>query len=484
MPGTAVFVFPSAAGHVNPSLPLCQRLVSLGWKVEYLGIDTFKDAIEKTGATFHDRNAVCAAHGIDDFMSMAMKTLEDYGDPGAKVWGLNFGSILTQKLLPVYISWLRSISPQVVVYCPVLCQVAHFSAMHLQIPSVSLLTAAGPGYLDAAFAAHGSSAAGLVATIKANEPNSKAIEGIRSLLGMPNLTLNTAEPVVNEYYSKVNIVSTVPSLADKLEEKNVQFYNSIGKAFEFVGPLLGENQVSMASALSEQEQADLFKRVEDAVTANRKIVYVSMGTVVTGDSAEHGWNGTSGSAITGKQLCHSVYRAVFGELGCSVNNPVLSPPPLIIVSLGPQPDAITDISVPDNALCLRTAPQVALLRAAKPALFVSNGGQNSFIEAMSVGTPLVICPGFGDQITNAAKVHNIGLGLKVDRPALADASGKDVAEVVAMYQTTISERIREALGASNSALAAKAQAVATELERGGGVHKAVELVLKVAGVIE
>lgn len=484
MPSTAVFVFPSAAGHVNPSLPLCQRLVSLGWKVEYLGIDTFKDAIEKTGATFHDRNAVGAAHGIQDFIAMAMKTLEEYGDPAAKMWGLNFGSILTEKLLPVYISWLRSVSPQVVVYCPVLCQAAHFSAMHLKIPSISLLTAAGPGYLDAAFAAHGSSAAGLVATIKGNEPNSKAIDGIRSLLGMPNLTLNTAEPMVNEYYSKVNIVSTVPSLADKLEDKNAEFYNYVGKAFEFVGPLLGENQVSMASALSEQERTDLFKRVEDAVAANRKIVYVSMGTALTGDTADHGWNGTSGSAITGKQLCHSVYRAVFAELGCSVSNPVLLPLPLVIVSLGPQPDAVTDIAVPDNVLCLRTVPQVDLLRAAKPALFVSNGGQNSFMEAMSVGTPLVICPGFGDQVTNAAKVHKLGLGLKVDRPAAADASGTDGAEVVAMYQTAVSERIREALGASNPAFAAKAQAVATELEQGGGVNKAVEMVLKAASVSE
>lgn len=484
MPGTAVFAFPSAAGHVNPSLPLCQRLVSLGWKVEYLGIDTFKDVIEKTGATFHDRNAVCAAHGIKDVVATAMKTLEDYGDPGAKMWGLNFGSILTEKLLPVYITWLRSISPHVVVYCPVLCQVAHFSAMHLQIPSVSLLTAAGPGYLDVAFAAHGSSATGLVAAIKANDPNSTAIEGIRSLLGMPHLTLNTAEPLVNEYYSKVNIVSTVPTLADKLEDNNAEFYHSAGKSFEFVGPLLGEDQVSMASALSEQERAILFERVEDAIAAHRKIVYVSMGTVVTGDSADHGWNGTSGSAITGKQLCHSVYRAVFGELGSSVSNPVLSPPPLVILSLGPQPDAVDGIAVPDNALCLRTVPQVELLRAAKPALFVSNGGQNSFMEAMSVGTPLVICPGFGDQVSNAAKVHNLGLGLKVDRPSTSDATGKEVAEVVAIYQTAISEGIREALGASGSALTAKAQAVAAELKQGGGVNKAVEVVLTVAGVGE
>lgn len=33
---TAVFVFPSAAGHVNPSLPVCGALVRLGWDVQYV----------------------------------------------------------------------------------------------------------------------------------------------------------------------------------------------------------------------------------------------------------------------------------------------------------------------------------------------------------------------------------------------------------------------------------------------------------------
>jgi hypothetical protein len=27
--------------HVNPSLSLCQRLVDVGWQVDYLGVDIF-----------------------------------------------------------------------------------------------------------------------------------------------------------------------------------------------------------------------------------------------------------------------------------------------------------------------------------------------------------------------------------------------------------------------------------------------------------
>ena len=43
-------------------------------------------------------------------------------------------------------------------------------------------------------------------------------------------------------------------------------------------------------------------------------------------------------------------------------------------------------------------------------------GQNSLMESMSVGTPVVVCPGFGDQPANAAKVQAQGWGVKVDRP--------------------------------------------------------------------
>ena len=56
----AIFVFPSAAGHVNPSLPLARGLVARGWAVDYLAIPQFKEAIEDTGAAFWDRDGVCA----------------------------------------------------------------------------------------------------------------------------------------------------------------------------------------------------------------------------------------------------------------------------------------------------------------------------------------------------------------------------------------------------------------------------------------
>eukprot|EP00928_Gymnodinium_smaydae_P014660 TRINITY_DN15399_c0_g1_i3.p1 TRINITY_DN15399_c0_g1~~TRINITY_DN15399_c0_g1_i3.p1 ORF type:complete len:486 (-),score=44.54 TRINITY_DN15399_c0_g1_i3:48-1505(-) len=481
MTNTALIVFPSAAGHVNPSLPLCARLVKLGWRVEYLSIVTFQSAIESTGATFHDRNAVLSELGIQDVTSAIMNTFLQYGDDKAKQWALNFGSIATELLLPPYIEFFRRVAPKVIVYCPVLCQVSHFAAMHLRIPDVSLLTAAGPGFWDAAFAAHGGCAADLVSAIKANEANNKAIDGIRKMLSMPNLTLNTAEPLIHEYYTNVNIVSTIPSLADRLNDRDAGFYKDAGKQFEFFGPILGETAVTMATPLNDDEKASLFKTVREAIAANRRVIYISMGTVITGEDSEHGWAGTSGSAITGKQLCQSVYRAAFAELGIQRSKAdSTSAAFLVVVSLGSQADALEGISVPDNAICLKTLPQAEILLLAKPALFITNGGQNSFIEAMSVGTPVLVCPGFGDQQSNAVKAETHGVGLKVDRPGKVEHL--DIDKVLVEYQSAASIAIRKILGEQHVEFASKAQVLARELEQGGGANRAVEIILKEAGI--
>ena len=54
--------------------------------------------------------------------------------------------------------------------------------------------------------------------------------------------------------------------------------------------------------------------------------------------------------------------------------------------------------------CLSSS-QVDILRAGV-AVFVTHGGQNSFMEALAQATPLVMCPTAGDQFDNARQVNN------------------------------------------------------------------------------
>ena len=472
-PPKAIFVFPSAAGHINPSLPLARGLVVRGWAVDYLATPTFRAGIEDTGATFCDRDDVCRAGGIEDVTAMVMATRAEYipgGDPPQ--WWLNFGSISTSKLLPIYVDYLRSQGATLVIYCPVLCQVARFAAMKLQVPSVSLLTAAGPGYFDAAIASMAGAAAvrgaaaGLVAAVAASALNAKAVESIRSQMAMPALTLNTAEPLCCDHYASVNLVSTTEELADPMCAADADFYRAAGKAFHFVGPLLDVSGAkrSQPGQAGEAAQQELMRRVEAAAASGRRVVYVSMGTVITSDGAEHGWSGTSGSGITGQQLCQSVYRAVFEELGGAEGEGS----PLIVVSLGPQPDALKGVAVPPNAACAAAVPQVDLLRLGRPALFVTNGGQNSLMESMTVGTPVLVCPGFGDQNSNAVKVEKHGWGAKVGRPAATDEVD------VAAYKAAVRSGVREVL--ESEEYAKQAKLIAAGLARAEGVDGALRII--------
>ena len=161
---------------------------------------------------------------------------------------------------------------------------------------------------------------------------------------------------------------------------------------------------------------------------------------------------------------------------------LLSPSPLIVVATGPEPDALDGLrhAVPANAVCLPSVPQVRLLQAAASSsssslaaiTVVTHGGQNTFMESLSVGAPMVVCPGFGDQAANAARAQSLGVGVKVDRPAksepLADSE---------MYEAAVAGAIRQVMDTlPHQACLAKAGAIAAELKKAGGVERAAQIV--------
>merc|ERR1712176_1259591 len=86
---------------------------------------------------------------------------------------------------------------------------------------------------------------------------------------------------------------------------------------------------------------------------------------------------------------------------------------------GKQENALGELQPPSNACCVPSLPQVDLLKAGVD-LFLTHGGQNSFMEALSFGVPVVVCPGFGDQPVNAKKAVAMGVGLQVERPVPDD----------------------------------------------------------------
>ena len=164
-----------------------------------------------------------------------------------------------------------------------------------------------------------------------------------------------------------------------------------------------------------------------------------------------GWDADfDGQSISGRDLCRAVWAGTFDA----------SREALVVAALGWQPDALGNVQVPSNAFCVNSFAQVELLRSGVD-VFVTHGGQNSFTEALSCATPVVVCPGFGDQEVNAAKAVRLGVGLKVDRPRIA--SQDEASQAAAMYRLDVCHAVK---------------VQAEGLDRAGGVPRAVSLVLK------
>lgn len=172
----------------------------------------------------------------------------------------------------------------------------------------------------------------------------------------------------------------------------------------------------------------------------------------------------------GRELCRAAWAAafdVFGQISAEEGA-------LLIVALGPQLEALGDLVVPANAICASVVPQVDVLRAGV-SVFLTHGGQNSFTEGLANGAPLVVCPGFGDQVVNAQKAKTLGIGLSVLRPD-CDEGGETTA--AAKYRSEVAAALRSV--ADEERFSSAARGCADRLRKTGGVPRAVEVIVAAA----
>eukprot|EP00929_Paragymnodinium_shiwhaense_P053788 TRINITY_DN26957_c0_g1_i2.p1 TRINITY_DN26957_c0_g1~~TRINITY_DN26957_c0_g1_i2.p1 ORF type:complete len:412 (+),score=75.04 TRINITY_DN26957_c0_g1_i2:552-1787(+) len=66
--------------------------------------------------------------------------------------------------------------------------------------------------------------------------------------------------------------------------------------------------------------------------------------------------------------------------------------------------------VPDNVVVARSVDQPAVLKRA--SIFITHCGQNSSTEAIVAAVPVIVAPFFGDQIDNAKRFIELGMGLE------------------------------------------------------------------------
>lgn len=162
---------------------------------------------------------------------------------------------------------------------------------------------------------------------------------------------------------------SVASTLDEAETCNVVLVprefqpagDTFDDTFHFVGPLLGRRL--------DEEWAPKHEGLP--------LLYVSLGSMLS-DQA--------------------FYRACVEQFGDGAWQVALS-----AKDVGPVPDTI-DVRP--------WFPQLAVLKHAK--VFITHGGMNSTLEALHQGVPLVVVPQTPEQATNADRVAELGLGVRVD----------------------------------------------------------------------
>ncbi len=212
----------------------------------------------------------------------------------------------------------------------------------------------------------------------------------------------------------LNLLATAPELEPGLRPLE-------GKVL-MTGPCL-----SKRAALDDAGRAVL-----DALPRDRRIVYVSLGTVFNDQPA--------------------VFRALIA--GAAATGAY------VVVSAGASLEALADLRAPSVQLFQRV-PQVPLLERVDTV--ITHGGNNTVQESLAAGRPMVVVPFGGDQRANAHRVERLGVGARM---SVADLSVDAVRSAV---ESLAAPRVVE-----------RARDLARALEAYGGVRSAADAVLDVA----
>jgi MGT family glycosyltransferase len=131
----------------------------------------------------------------------------------------------------------------------------------------------------------------------------------------------------------------------------------------------------------------------------------------------------------------------------------------VIVSKGPLAD---QISLHDNQTGSGFLPQPAILPMVD--LVITHGGNNTVTEAFHHGKPMIVLPLFWDQVDNAQRVDELGLGRRLSTYGFEDAE--------------LTGAIDELLG--DTELAARTAAMSARIKSTSGTVRAADLVERLA----
>lgn len=384
--GRAVILSIPFHGHVNPTLAVVQELVARGEEVIYYSSDPFKERLEHVGALFRRYDS----RFTDEIMHTS---------------ATDFAAFLIEEALhviPQMLEEIRAAQPDYIIY-DTLCLSGRCIARALDLPAVMLFTTHAAGISGRVQKARKTATPPVTmahlpaAAPQPGEPQQDVLivrgngrspfpPGFRPAAppqGPGTATATPAQPVARpegeDPAKTYNLPLTNPSeVFDYAEPLNIVF---VPRAFQVPVKTFDDSYVFVGPSIRPEtmESSPVTRSPE------RPTLYISLGTVNNEEPQFF------------KQCLE-----VFGNTEWQV-----------IMSIGERLDIAQLGEIPANISVAPHHPQLAVLP--NTDVFITHGGMNSTLEALSHGIPLVVIAQMPEQTVTAERVAELGIGISLDK---------------------------------------------------------------------
>eukprot|EP00929_Paragymnodinium_shiwhaense_P115941 TRINITY_DN8510_c0_g1_i1.p1 TRINITY_DN8510_c0_g1~~TRINITY_DN8510_c0_g1_i1.p1 ORF type:complete len:516 (+),score=82.79 TRINITY_DN8510_c0_g1_i1:91-1548(+) len=375
------FFCSESTGHMNPMLALTETMSSEGWDVHFFAPRIVRQRIEAAGGTWRqmdteETEVLAMAHAAVDRMALGVKKPKEFCVLPFRVVPAAVG------FLPYLIASVSALRPQFLVW-DACAPWAWILSEFLRIPGASFMSA-----LPMPMSARETS------TAEFSEDGKKILDACSQAIKVTyGIEYNYNYSYTN--YSPYTIVCTSRAWHRAHEEFSRE-------QFRYWGPMISKRK-------EEGTGNDIVHRILSNASigraGSRPLVFCSLGTVATGGAY----------AIYGKAVEDYYIKA----LGAAQKLSNVE----FIVAVGRQPPVVEEERdgakritslfgqpVPENVVVARSVDQPAVLKRAN--LFITHCGQNSSTEAVVAGVPVLVAPFFSDQIDNATRFVELGMGLE------------------------------------------------------------------------
>jgi zeaxanthin glucosyltransferase len=365
------FVSLPLSGHINPMTALARKLQSRGNEVVFFGVPDVEPIVRAA-------NLIFVPFCEKEYPVGSMT--EIYGRV-AKLHGEDVLRCHVEEIAPAFLKTVLGRFPKKLAASGVDAMVLDMGHSFLQLVPLSL----GIPYVHISNSLHidpsGATPACIFSLPFENTPeaHAKNIEGLKKIGGYFAQILAAARP----YAEKVGL--QIDWNNPSATNSKLAVITQTPKEFDFPGiPWPAHFHYAGPFHDDEGREPVAFPR---ELLSGKPLIYASLGTLVNG-------------------LDH-VYKAI---LEATTELPEFQ----LVLSVGQciMPDELRPI--PSNAIIVRTAPQLELLKGA--ALCITHAGLNTALEALTQGVPMVALPIAYDQPGVAARIkyHGVGESLGVE----------------------------------------------------------------------